>query len=403
MSVPPQAKGKFRGSLSVSGNGKTIEVTLKGKGRGPFPTISGITIDPQPVVTSATLSANASDPSGGALTYSWTVGGIPVAGSGASTVWSSPGIPGSYLVGLTVTNSQGGSATATAPMTISSLSPWPRFRRSIQATGLSSVDTSADTGTVKWVATPAPSPSPTGFFSSPALGPDGTVYAGGVLGDFHAINPDGSQKWTITIGGNINQNNQSSPAIAADGTIYMGTGTVACCGGSDSGTFYALNSDGSLKWSFPTSRNIESSPAIGADGTIYFASDDCTFYALNPNGSQKWSFTPSSTCSRFNAPVSSAVVGTDGTIYFASTAANNAASSAPILYALNPDGTLKRQIDLKSGIVGALPSGSPAIGPDGTVYVAAGVPGSGIILAINPYGSRTWVANVDVVTLGHRQ
>ena len=109
----PQAKGSFHDSLTVSGNGKAIQVTLDGTGRGPFPVISKITVEPQPVVTSATLSANASDPSGGPLTYSWTVGGVQVA-SGADAVWNSPGIPGEYLVGLTVTNSQGAIATATA-------------------------------------------------------------------------------------------------------------------------------------------------------------------------------------------------------------------------------------------------------------------------------------------------
>ena len=190
----PQAKGRFRDSLTVSGNGKTIPVTLKGQGRGPFPVINSVTVEPQPVVTSATLSASAS---GGTLTYSWTVGGVQVA-SGADAVWNSPGIPGEYLVGLTVTNSQGAIATATASMIVGSQSPWPRFRRTIQATGLSAVDTSANTGSVEWVFTPSVPPPPISsgaFFSSPAIGPDGTIYAiHGDDGNFYAVNPDGSQK-----------------------------------------------------------------------------------------------------------------------------------------------------------------------------------------------------------------
>ena len=157
----------------MSGNGKTIQLALKGQGRGPFPVINGITIEPQPVVTSANLSANAS---GGPLTYTWTVGGIQVAG-GADAVWNSPGIPGEYLVGLMATNSQGAIATVTASIMVRSQSPWPRFRRTIQVTGLSSVDTSAYTGIVEWVFTPSSPPPPTlsGFFAPPVIGPDGTI------------------------------------------------------------------------------------------------------------------------------------------------------------------------------------------------------------------------------------
>ena len=36
---------------------------------------------------------------------------------------------------------------------------------------------------------------------------------------------------------------------------------------------------------------IYSSPAIGSDGTIYVGSDDCKLYAINSNGTLKWSYT----------------------------------------------------------------------------------------------------------------
>ena len=45
-----------------------------------------------------------------------------------------------------------------------------------------------------------------------------------------------------------------------------------------------------LKWSFTTGGVIMySSPAIGSDGTIYVGSDK--LYAINPNGTFKWSYT----------------------------------------------------------------------------------------------------------------
>src|SRR5208282_4297712 len=359
----------------------------KGEGRGPFPVINSITVEPQPVLTSATLSANASDPSGGPLTYSWTVGGVQVA-NGADAVWNSPGIPGEYLVGLTVTNSQGAIATGTASMMVGSQSPWPRFRRTIQATALSAVDTSADTGSVEWMFTPTSlAHMPSGFGSSPAIGPDGTIYASGGCGDFYALNPDGSQKWNFPTSRPI----YSSPAIGADGTIYFA---------SNDGTFYALNPDGTQKWNFtlttlsnatvgPDSAGV-STPAIGTDGTIYVGCNSSgaspvpplsVYYALNPNGTQKWKFD----MLMFGnvSYVKSAAIEADGTIYVGTV------TSPPggYLVAIKPDGTLR-------WTAGNAPfSGSPAIGADGTVYDSTGTEGGGIgfpFFAFNPGGSIKW-------------
>jgi outer membrane protein assembly factor BamB len=64
----------------------------------------------------------------------------------------------------------------------------------------------------------------------------------------YAINPDGSLKWSFTTGGWV----YSSPAIGADGASRV----------------MGQQSDGSQKWSFTTGDEIWSSPAI--DGTIYF-------------------------------------------------------------------------------------------------------------------------------------
>jgi hypothetical protein len=47
---------------------------------------------------------------------------------------------------------------------------------------------------------------------------------------------------------------------------------------------YALNPDGTLKWSYATGNYVYSSPAIGSDGTIYVASFDNNLYAINDNG-----------------------------------------------------------------------------------------------------------------------
>jgi eukaryotic-like serine/threonine-protein kinase len=66
---------------------------------------------------------------------------------------------------------------------------------------------------------------------------------------------------------------ESSPAIGADGTVYVG---------SDDNKLYAINPDGSLKWTYITGDYVRSSPAIGANGTVYVGSYDGKLYAIGP-------------------------------------------------------------------------------------------------------------------------
>ena len=115
--------------------------------------------------------------------------------------------------------------------------------------------------------------------SSPAIGSDGTIYVGSDDNKLYAINPDGTQKWSFATTGNI----QNSPAIGADGTIYVG---------SDDKNLYAVNPNGTLKWSFNTGGIVNmTSNSIGADGTIYVGSTSDKVFAINPDGTQKWSYT----------------------------------------------------------------------------------------------------------------
>ena len=44
--------------------------------------------------------------------------------------------------------------------------------------------------------------------------------------------------------------------------------------------FYAVNTDGSMKWFYETGDAIESSAAIDKDGTLYIASTDGKLYAF---------------------------------------------------------------------------------------------------------------------------
>jgi hypothetical protein len=54
---------------------------------------------------------------------------------------------------------------------------------------------------------------------------------------------------------------------------------------------FALPPQGNQIWSYTTGNAIYSSPAIGADGTLYVGSTDGNLYAINSNGSLRWSYT----------------------------------------------------------------------------------------------------------------
>ena len=87
-------------------------------------------------------------------------------------------------------------ATLTVTHAQLAISPWPMFHHDLAHTGLSQYGTSSNPGTLKWKYTTFAAIS----YSSPAIGPDGTIYVGSlIVATKHtalwALKPDGSQKW----------------------------------------------------------------------------------------------------------------------------------------------------------------------------------------------------------------
>ncbi|HWD42084.1 MAG TPA: PQQ-binding-like beta-propeller repeat protein [Fimbriimonas sp.] len=166
----------------------------------------------------------------------------------------------------------------------------------------------AKDGTLRWLfKTNGP------ITTSAAIAPDGTTYIGssdstGVnpQGRLFAITSAGSQKWVLNMPDFTLP--QSSPTIAKDGTIYFGVGSA------DHGIsqVYAVGSTGALHWTFTTDGLPTSTPALGADGTIYIGTGGSA-YAINADGTKKWSLLGNST-GGFGA---SPAIGGDGTVYFA--------------------------------------------------------------------------------------
>jgi outer membrane protein assembly factor BamB len=296
--------------------------------------------------------------------------------------------------------------------------------------------------------------------ASPAIGSDGTIYVGSYDRQVYAINPDGSLRWaypTVSI-------LSTSPAIGSDGTIYVG-GTdldryiFKCPSTCDYSpvpedcieawsfearlsTLYAINPDGTLKWSIKLKGTMgdaaenyfpASSPAIANDGTIYIGTHvgdpihlerliPCNpkteiipssvdrnhptnghLYAIYPaDGKIKWDFRT------LGGVDSSPAIGSDGTIYVGSdgihlgygTDRTGVISLNPqtqgFVYAIYPYGKLKWLFDALGDV-----DCSPAIGTDGTIYVGSDNnhvyalnPADGKIKTIvNPDGSiiRQWI------------
>jgi len=291
----------------------------------------------------------------------------------------------------------------------------------------------------KWI---YPSPGGKGgFTSSIAIGNDGKIYAGtaqneefikdktiGYSGILCVISPDGKKYWLHDShrGMPMISMIESSPLLTSDGKIIYG---------KDDGHCYALNKNGELLWDFATddsfnpenaddNEQIIPSPVLGSNNTLYILSHWGNVYniriinAWNKNpllkpiidkykikgtnaqswsklyavdvqtGKRKWVFdlsrnTPFKKKTSFGSPA----LGDDGTIYVA--AYDNSYNGH--LYAVNQDGSLKWKYpkDDKTKIQGL--QSSPSIGNDGTIYVGSfGGENNAKLYTFNPNGTLKW-------------
>jgi PKD repeat protein len=270
---------------------------------------------------------------------------------------------GNYSINLTVTNEgSSDSEVKTDYITVEGTgtgeladSPWPKYQRDNSNTGQSPY-TGPQTNNTVWTYTTGGS-----LYSAPVIGSDGTIYIGNYDDKkVYALNANGTLKWTYTTGGYIIY---GSPAIGSDGTIYIGN--------YGDKKIYALNADGTLKWTYATGGSIRGSPAIGSDGTIYIGNyGDKKLYALNADGTLKWTYNTGG--SLWSSPA----IGSDGTIYIGNYGDKK-------VYALNADGTLKWTYTTEGKI-----RSSPSIGSDGTIYI--GNYGDKKVYALNADGTLKW-------------
>ena len=134
--------------------------------------------------------------------------------------------------------------------------------------------------------------------SSSAVGVAGTVYVNVVSGyepgvsyrdQLYSLHPDGKTNWVLVL--NSIGNNQvdsicfSSPTIGPDGTIYVATRDRR---------LYEICPAGTTNWSASLAAHTYASPAIGPDGTIYLGAEEHQLHGFDPFGREKGTY-PTST------------------------------------------------------------------------------------------------------------
>lgn len=223
---------------------------------------------------------------------------------------------------------------------------------------------------------------------SPVIGEDGSIFVQDFYNTVYAVAPDGTHKWTyhdypIFYPTNVGQRN---PAVGADGTVYIAADGL-----------HAVNpSTGQRIWHFVHPvypyRHCYASPVIGQDGTIYVVIED-TLFAVKPNGDRRWSFTvPHDWEMSFASPA----IDQNGVIYVAYEGKLDGADYSRI-YAVNSDGTFRWQYPVEDG---RSVRASPAVGPDGGLYIATKSPDTDVpakLIKLSADGQKLWDYTIERV------
>lgn len=178
-------------------------------------------------------------------------------------------------------------------------------------------------------------------------------------------------RWRRRLGGTVN----ASPTVGTDGSLYLG---------SHDGHITAYTPKGRRRWRFRTGDKVWSSVALSPKGkTLYVGSDDDHLYALDARtGRQRWKLrlgtcglkggrnkkTGGARCDVDSSPA----VAPDGTIYVGGEG----------LFAVTPAGTLKYHFKTSKRV-----ASSPAVLPDGTAIFGSQ---DDHVYAVDKNGKQKW-------------
>jgi len=173
----------------------------------------------------------------------------------------------------------------------------------------------------------------------------------------YALNADGTLKWSFSTGDRIVY---ASPVVDNNGVIYIG---------SFDNFLYALNSDGTLRWRFYAEGEVEYSAAVDlASEVIYVGSHAYYIFAISSDGTEKWRYPTTKEASSHITLCNSDIYSCDGNGY---------------MYHLSPDATLICRYYAGYPIY----LSAPAIDDYGVIYVGCV---DYNLHAINPDCTRKW-------------
>jgi len=201
---------------------------------------------------------------------------------------------------------------------------------------------------------------------SPVVRSDGSVLVGARDVKLYCLEASlSTPQWVADLASYGSSIYYSTPALDGSGNAYITTNRKLVKVAGDSGT---------VIWAWPShnSLSISHSPAIGQDGKVYFACYSDSLYALKPEGTLAWA-------QPLGHSVNSApAVDLDGNILVATTR-----GTAPwSLRSFDQYGGVRWYHEL----AGDAEFASPAVGPDGTIYVGA----NRYLYAVRPDGVLKW-------------
>ncbi len=216
------------------------------------------------------------------------------------------------LMACTGGGDEGPTCSFDNPATVASSSPWPKFRRDAANTGTIPLE---DASAFDVLTAPAankqarvfPAGDPKGLFSaSPVISDDGGIV---YIGSNDAtLYAINVADWTQELAFNL----ITAQPISAAALVAKRSGIDAIFAGSIDGRLYGVDADSvpqATNWPFNPGPPIDKAPNLGSDGTVYTGSSGGFFFGVCPNGVIRFSISL--------GDVTPTAIGPDGTVYIA--------------------------------------------------------------------------------------
>jgi len=225
------------------------------------------------------------------------------------------------------------------------------------------------------------------LYRAPAIGADGTVYVGTDAGWLVALDRNGKVLWRYDTGDEIT----ASPSVGLDGRVYVTSDSIYCLepggdllwsfgaedeydyffpsavpdrdgnvyAGNVDGHLYAVGPDGEMLWRKMSTDEEEIKPEVvfGPGGVIYVGNDGYYLCRLEPGGRMRDIFEADEVIA------TAAAVDADGNVFFV--------ADDGYLFAMSLEGRMLWRQEIAVEMKDIFYTSSPAIGPDGTVYVSS--------------------------------